>query len=564
MKAPAYFLPLFLTLFFVPSTAFTGVLHAQAPAAGASVSVKMLDTVNSGSDPAGKQYRASVTKAVDAGNGLMIPQGAVAAVTLAKGGTGWTTQLASVTINGQVVAVNSGSASVTSSAQSAAASAMSSVSSMLGGFGHHVNAPSGVTAVAMGQRVVLPPGITLTFVLTQPPAGSTAPPPLTASANPPPSPASAPVAAPGPVASAGGPLTEMLICFSNPPPNASDLNHKTEFLTGVFEIPADARSNVPPNTAFEEYLKTAYQYPGAHATCQPIWSVADARAVQKKLATDHAPNLKMVDTGWRYGQPPLAQGQSGFDPLKQGPEGLDLSQHRLTTYYCSLLAPGGTTMAVDNTKTNWNANMTTYVSPVFQADWDGDPVSTAYTVFIRDHYVHDLDPTANTGPRCSAQSPAMQAMQHQSAMISGIGHVVPVDFTDTVAQAAASHAAAASANTASAGAGPALGPNRSPAFCYSDLNAPVVYLSDIFAIQALPVGSEHGNGGAQRAAEYANATPFQAFLKKQYGSNSAASCSISFYPTAAGLKAAQDSKQRVKDMAIKSKGQIVETGWKNQ
>jgi hypothetical protein len=43
---------------------------------------------------------------------------------------------------------------------------------MLGGFGHHVNAPAGVTAVAMGQRVILPPGITLTFVLSQPPASS--------------------------------------------------------------------------------------------------------------------------------------------------------------------------------------------------------------------------------------------------------------------------------------------------------------------------------------------------------------------------------------------------------
>ncbi|MGH9679784.1 MAG: hypothetical protein ACRD4Y_07515 [Candidatus Acidiferrales bacterium] len=77
---------------------------------------------------------------------------------------GWTTQLVSVTINGQTVAVASGPASVTASA---ATSAMNSVSSMLGGFGHHVK-PTSVTAVATGQRVVLPPGATLTFVLTQP------------------------------------------------------------------------------------------------------------------------------------------------------------------------------------------------------------------------------------------------------------------------------------------------------------------------------------------------------------------------------------------------------------
>ncbi|HEY5054563.1 MAG TPA: hypothetical protein VII58_00285 [Acidobacteriaceae bacterium] len=174
-------------MLFLVSIISTPALPAQAPAAGAAVAVRMMEAIDSSKDPAGKQYRASVTKAVDAGNGLMIPQGAVAAVTLAKGGTGWTTQLASVTVNGQSVAVASGPASVTSNLQTAATSAVSAVGSMLGGFGHHVNAPSGVTAVAMGQRVVLPPGITLTFVLSQPPAANAAAPagqPLTASASP--------------------------------------------------------------------------------------------------------------------------------------------------------------------------------------------------------------------------------------------------------------------------------------------------------------------------------------------------------------------------------------------
>ena len=75
-------------------------------------------------------------------------------------------------------------------------------------------------------------------------------------------------------------------------------------------------------------------------------------------------------------------------------------------------------MAVDMSKPNWNANMTTYVSQVFQADWNSAPVSMAYNVYIRDHYVHDLNPSADLSPRCSAQSPAMQTMQHQTAMIS--------------------------------------------------------------------------------------------------------------------------------------------------
>jgi hypothetical protein len=67
----------------------------------------------------------------------------------------------------------------------------------------------------------------------------------------------------------------------------------------------------------------------------------------------------------------------------------------------------------------------------------------AYNVFIRDHYVHDLTLT-DLSPRCSAQSPAMQAMQHQTAMISNkrIGKAVAVDFSDTPAQqAAAGHVA---------------------------------------------------------------------------------------------------------------------------
>jgi sulfur carrier protein ThiS len=156
MKAPAYFLPLFLPVFFVPSTAFTGVLHAQAPAAGASVSVKMLDTVNSGSDPAGKQYRASVTKPVDAGNGVTIAQGAAATVTLTRSGSDYAAQLSSLTINGQQVAVTSNSATVSAVAQYAQEKVASAVSSVLGGFGHHVSAPASVAAAATASTSPCP------------------------------------------------------------------------------------------------------------------------------------------------------------------------------------------------------------------------------------------------------------------------------------------------------------------------------------------------------------------------------------------------------------------------
>jgi hypothetical protein len=161
----------------------------------------MIDAVDSASDPAGKQYRASVTKAVDAGNGLTIAQGAAATVTLANSGngSGWTTQLVSVTVNGQPVAVTSGPASVTAGAQTATGSAVNSINSVLGGFGRHVNAPAAVPAVATGQRAMLPPGVTLSFVLSQPPAASGPSPEASAVAVASQSsqPSAAPVAAPG-------------------------------------------------------------------------------------------------------------------------------------------------------------------------------------------------------------------------------------------------------------------------------------------------------------------------------------------------------------------------------
>ena len=176
IKVPAFFGSLsFSTLLLAAHLIMMASAHTllaqTTPAAGTSVVIKMIDAVDSGTDPAGKQYHASLTKAVDAGNGVTIPQGAAATVTLASSASGWTAQLASVTINGQAVAVTSSSASVTTAAQNAAGSAASTVGSALGRFGVPRNVPPSVTAVATGQRVVLPPGTTLTFVL-----GTTAPP----------------------------------------------------------------------------------------------------------------------------------------------------------------------------------------------------------------------------------------------------------------------------------------------------------------------------------------------------------------------------------------------------
>jgi hypothetical protein len=536
----------------------------------------MIDTVDSGNDPAGKQYRASVTKAVDAGNGVTIPQGAVAAVTLAKNsnGSGWTTQLVSVTINGQPVAVASGPASVTSAAQSAAGNAVSSINSVLGGFGHHVNAPAAATAIATGQRVVLPPGTTLTFVLSQPPAsgsgGSTAPAApapaaqtMTASV--------APAATSG--AGASGRVTTLVVCYSN-------IN--TLYLSAAFEAPADRYSDA--TLAFSNYLQAAYRY-SMGVKCLPMFTIAGVGDAQKQLA-GFAAQLKPIDTGWRPGQPAVAQGQSGFDPLAQGPGGIDLTQHRLTTYFCSLTAMGGTTMAVDPHQPNWNANETTYVSQVFQADWDSAPVSIAYKVFIRDHYVHDVNPSADLSPRCNAQSPAMQTSMHQTAMISNkrTGKSVPVDFTYTPAEAAGGNAAVAqAAAAATAAATPTAAANQKYVFCHSAWAAgttvpagTVIYVSDIFpADMPPPVTHVPGHApppananGAQINRTNALQTSFFAFLQKQYGykdsGNYPTTCATSFPPTAGGLQSAQSNKQKTEAGVRQLNGKIVETGWKTQ
>ena len=193
------FAPLLLSFFLLVQLAAARAC-AQAPAS-ASVAVRMIDSIDSSKDPAGKQYRASVTKAVDTGNGVMIPQGAPAAVALVNSGSGWTTQLVAVTVNGQPVAVSSSAASVTAPAQSAAAGALSSVNSVLGGFGRHVNAPAATTAIATGQRVVLPLGTALNFVMTQPAATATAAAPAPAAAAASAAPAMSAVSAP--VATAG-------------------------------------------------------------------------------------------------------------------------------------------------------------------------------------------------------------------------------------------------------------------------------------------------------------------------------------------------------------------------
>lgn len=566
-------------------------LHAQAPAAGTSVVVKMIDAVDSGSDPAGKQYRATVIRAVRDANGVMLSAGSAATVTLAMNGSTWAAQLTSVVINRQPVAVASSSATVTSAAGAAA----NAVGSVLGGLGRRAAPPASVTAIASGTRVILPPGTTLTFVLAAPapataasantaPAAATSAPvaqPPAASAAPAATPAvsSAPSAASNPApasgASAGGPVNAMEICFAIVPSPSSA--PATMYLTAAFEVPANALGSIPVlEPAFSAYLKATYQAM-VGITCQPIWSITDAQSVQKKL-TDQRDRgkLKVVNTGWRYQQSAVTQGQDGFDPLATGPGGLDLSQHRLTTYFCTLIAAGGTSISAPPGP----ISETAYVTPIFQADWDSATVGMAFDVYMRDHYVHDL-PLSDLSPRCGAQSPGLQVGLHQGAGVGKlIGHKITVDWTYTPAQAAeAKTAEAAEAAHTAAQQAPTAAANQKYVWCRSDWAGTtgtlmpvgsVMYLSDIFPADMPPPLKPTGKpmpanaNGALINRTNALQTSFVAFLQKQYGYKGSGSCSVSDPPTVAGQQNAQKNKQQFEDLAKQNRGQIVETGWKTQ
>ncbi|MGB6194105.1 MAG: hypothetical protein WBF42_16690 [Terracidiphilus sp.] len=228
----------------------------------------MIDSVDSASDPAGKQYRASVTRAVNAGS-FTIEQGAAATVSLASNGSGYVAQLSSVSVNGQPVAVASTSATVTSGAQNAAHNSMNAMNSVLKGFGHHVNVPSGATAVATGQRVVLPQGATLNFVLSASaaaPAAAPAAQPVAAPARPSPSPSPA-------MASVSANAYYTLCRFQG-----QQNGHAIAYVTPIILAERGA-SDI--SMAFNRYMAATYDLNkilGGSGYCRTVSNSADQRA----------------------------------------------------------------------------------------------------------------------------------------------------------------------------------------------------------------------------------------------------------------------------------------------
>lgn len=174
----------------------------NSSAIGTKVTVRILERVNTGSDPAGKQYRATVTRAAAERNGVAIANGAHATVTLDKPGSDWIAHVSTVATNGQAVAVTSSLASATTAAHNDA----NAMHAMVGALGNR--APAAVSAVASGQQVLMPPGTTLTFLLAPSPAQNAGAPAASgspASAQPvanTPAPAPAPAAPPAAAAAA--------------------------------------------------------------------------------------------------------------------------------------------------------------------------------------------------------------------------------------------------------------------------------------------------------------------------------------------------------------------------
>lgn len=309
-------------LLWVPSasaqqTSAAGILQ---PVAGSTVVVKMIDAVDSSSDPAGKQYRATVTEPVNAGNNVIIGQGSVATVTLARNGSGWVAQLTSLVINGQSVAVTSDSALVTSAAQNAVGDAANALRSVLGGFGRGANPPSGVAAIATGARVILPPGTSLSFVLganpppnAATPAASSAPVPSAADTAPvapaaqPPAAAAARQGGPAqaqnqPVSPPAPPVMQYLFCTGVASPQS------TIYYSGT--IVTTEKNTNPVHVAFFQFLKQQYSYKGlgeypGDLQCTGVRSVEEARSVEQLYVNRDRQNKRnVIETGWTYNGAP--------------------------------------------------------------------------------------------------------------------------------------------------------------------------------------------------------------------------------------------------------------------
>lgn len=291
----------FCSLSILAATVAPPALHAQTQntsAIGTKVTVRILERVNTGSDPAGKQYRAMITRPVAEGNGVAIATGANATVTLDKNGTDWVAHLSTVATNGQAVAVTSSLASATTAAHNDA----NAMHAMLGALGSHAPAP--VSAIATGQQVIMPPGTTLTFLLAASPApNSSAPAASGSSASAQPA-ANTPAAAPAPPATpaaaaapASGQGTWYLCTFSG-----FTASRRIVYVSPYVQTVALAQA---VNAAWFNYVRQTYpvdKLGSQKADCEPGSSDPQTRAFsvsyEDKMLADGKTDVTNVN--WSY------------------------------------------------------------------------------------------------------------------------------------------------------------------------------------------------------------------------------------------------------------------------
>jgi hypothetical protein len=203
-----------------------------------------------------------------------------------------------------------------------------------------------------------------------------------------------------------------------------------------------------------------------------------------------------------------------------------------------------------------------YVTPIFRTDLAASDISTAFAKYMNATY--DVFKIGQASPGCSTkvsnsadqQAYTMQQLEKQWADSKTV--VTHVDWTGTPDEIQATDAKLATAQAALA-----VTPNEKYVYCISGATGPAVYFSDIFA--AVPTSPTAGpHSGRNGFPEFSG--PFLAFLQKKYGykedSNSPTACRAVFSPNAAGLHAAQTTKQAAQDLDKQANKQIVETGWK--
>lgn len=264
---------------------------AQAPPATATIAMRMVDLVNSATNQSGRQYRAVVTQATTAGS-VSIPVNTQARITLVQSGGTWSTQLSSLSLNGQMVPVTSSSVSASSPVEQIAQRARS----VFQGLNIHKNVSSSggaATAIAAGDHVFLPVGAVLTFIASVPQPST---PVSTAASAAPPSAAtgSAPVPANNPSPANAAPLAAgqvSVLCEMTTPTHT--------YVSAIFS--GDYQDKAKWEVAFPNYVYTNFdKFPGNGGCSTYQSSGPNERMLQ---SWKNQPSSKVYETGWVYKGP---------------------------------------------------------------------------------------------------------------------------------------------------------------------------------------------------------------------------------------------------------------------